>query len=309
MREFDLFFSLEHEGIDGTTVIQDAMEKLAHGFAVWDAEMNIVLYSRKFLDLWGFTEEFLRENPNIRTMLRRILLKTGEATESEVDEIVESRISIINHGKDELLTILKSVDGRYIENHACRTSAGRWVITYTDITDRLKAEEEMTRIATYDQLTQVYNRFQFLKLAEMEHSRARRFGEHLPVMMLDLDHFKKINDSFGHAAGDATLVKVAETIQNCVRDYDIVGRIGGEEFAAIFPRTDWDDALRLAERIRMSVEKLEIGEFPDIRLSLSIGAAQALPDEENLDATFVRADMALYEAKGSGRNRVSFKPA
>jgi diguanylate cyclase (GGDEF)-like protein len=124
--------------------------------------------------------------------------------------------------------------------------------------------------------------------------------------MMDVDHFKLINDTYGHKAGDRVLKKIAETCQKTLREIDIIGRVGGEEFALLLPETDIDQAMDVAERLREEIAKakVEIDQVLPINFSISIGVTTLTPQNENIEVLLNVADKALYVAKDSGRNRV-----
>ncbi|ABI56365.1 diguanylate cyclase [Alkalilimnicola ehrlichii MLHE-1] len=167
--------------------------------------------------------------------------------------------------------------------------------------------EELHRLAMMDDLTGVYSRRQVLEVGERELARRRRQGlTPLTLLMMDLDHFKRINDKYGHAAGDTVLVAFSEVLRRNLRESDAVGRLGGEEFLAVLPDVDLQGGLALAERIRSEIAELRIPwQEEAIRLTVSIGVAGILAVHESLDDTIMRADDALYQAKVAGRNRVT----
>ena len=170
---------------------------------------------------------------------------------------------------------------------------------------RERAEAEIRRLAMFDTLTGIYNRGAFMELAERELARARRAGTPFAVLMLDLDHFKGVNDQFGHQAGDRVLAEFAAVAGRCLRTEDLVGRYGGEEFCAVLPGAVEGQAIAIAERIRLSVAERALGGLPR-PTTISIGIAVCGPGAPFvLDSAIARADEALYEAKNSGRNRVA----
>lgn len=168
--------------------------------------------------------------------------------------------------------------------------------------------EESQRLATTDGLTGLMNRRAFVTELRREIERSARTGTPTSLLLLDLDHFKAINDTHGHGAGDAVLVAVAKTLQRESRAYDCVGRWGGEEFVVALPSTDQERALVVAERMRDAIAKLRVVNSQGVAmpLSASIGAAQLepAPGVESVDALVDRADRAMYSAKVGGRNRV-----
>lgn len=164
---------------------------------------------------------------------------------------------------------------------------------------------EVQRQAITDPLTELYNRRGFFEIGEHEIERSHRFSRPLVAMMVDIDHFKLINDEFGHAVGDQVLQQIATRIRNNVRKVDIVGRYGGDEFAILLPELDIFTAVNVAERLRKKVEALPFeANSQAVPATISIGIAKIMPDMPDLDALLVRADHALYLAKNGGRNRV-----
>lgn len=176
----------------------------------------------------------------------------------------------------------------------------------TDITDRKKIQQEIEKMAQTDMLTNLPNRRHFMNLAELEVSRTIRYGGQLSVLMMDIDHFKSINDTHGHKAGDDVLRKIGSLCQVALRDVDVVGRIGGEEFAVLLPQTGRDSAVMVAERLCKTISDAEmtLGDGGELHITVSIGVAVMVADAANLDTLLTQADGLLYEAKRSGRNRV-----
>lgn len=184
--------------------------------------------------------------------------------------------------------------------------AGTCAVYARQALDAIGLHQQVERLATVDDLTQLFNRRQFFFLADRElHRRGRSFRS-LAVIMADIDHFKKINDKWGHPAGDAVLSEVARRLQTGLREMDILGRYGGEEFSLMLLDTERKDALEVAERLRRTVEisPVQIGGNA-IPVTLSLGLAMRSNEEEiKLDVLIARADRSLYQAKETGRNRV-----
>lgn len=180
------------------------------------------------------------------------------------------------------------------------------LVSLADITRRKALEDELRRLATYDALTGAANRRHFLDRAGVEIDRSRRYRYPLALLALDLDRFKSINDTHGHGVGDAVLKQVSRRILSMLRDSDVFGRIGGEEFSLLLPNTDLEGAAVLAERLRSAIESMDVVAGPQhVPLSVSIGVADGLGGfDENVSEGLARADMALYRAKRLGRNRI-----
>jgi diguanylate cyclase (GGDEF)-like protein len=171
-----------------------------------------------------------------------------------------------------------------------------------------RADEETTRLATTDPLTGVFNRRTFIELAEQELARARRTDTALSLMMLDLDHFKRVNDTYGHLVGDEVLVAFTKLVRECVRRSDLVVRYGGEEFCVLLPATPLAAATALAERIRNATAATTLTTLP-FRVTVSIGLTTYTGGAHTVLGDLLgRADEALYRAKDEGRNRVIALP-
>jgi diguanylate cyclase (GGDEF)-like protein len=161
----------------------------------------------------------------------------------------------------------------------------------------------INELAIRDELTGSHNRRHLLELIEHEKERSARFGGQFCLCLLDIDYFKRINDTRGHLAGDTVLRHFAAAVQGQIRDCDSFGRYGGEEFLLMLPETSLDEAMVLAERARANTEKLGFAGLPGLAITVSIGIAEFRPGEP-VAQTIARADEALYLAKSNGRNRV-----
>ncbi len=165
--------------------------------------------------------------------------------------------------------------------------------------------EEIYRLATTDGLTTVYNKRYFLDCIDREFSRSMRHSRDLSLILLDIDHFKKLNDTYGHLAGDFVLKKTAQMIQRKIRFEDIFCRYGGEEFALLLPETERWQAAKIAEKIRQLIERQEVVfENSEICTTASLGVASTYKGLESAQQLIQIADANLYKAKDAGRNRV-----
>jgi diguanylate cyclase (GGDEF)-like protein/PAS domain S-box-containing protein len=228
-------------------------------------------------------------------------------------------------GQDEMFTEMRRAmdEGRtyFIVRHRLATGELRDVEVYSgpimvqgvqrlysvihDVTKRIELEQEMKLLATTDALTGASNRHQFFSLGGVEVQRAKRYDLPLTAIMLDIDYFKSINDTYGHAAGDQVLKALSATVSSLLRAPDIFGRLGGEEFAVILPQTDMEEGAEVAERLRAALAALavEVGEGP-VSFTVSMGVTRISPEDKTVEELLNRADEALYKAKRMGRNRV-----
>lgn len=173
--------------------------------------------------------------------------------------------------------------------------------------DELKtSNEKLKQLSTIDPLTQIYNRRHFMATMAVEFERSERYDTPLSFVMLDIDHFKNLNDTYGHQAGDEVLRGIGALLKQKLRTGDMPGRYGGEEFSALLPQTEIDGAAEFAERFRASVEAaLFSSQGTEIRITASLGVASCPDKNVACEADLIRlADEALYMAKESGRNKV-----
>lgn len=182
------------------------------------------------------------------------------------------------------------------------------VIFFRDVTIEKQMVEKLDQLASFDALSQVYNRRKLLEEADKEAIRAMRYYDHLSVLMIDIDHFKNVNDQYGHLAGDEVIYNIAQIIKRKVRSIDIVGRYGGEEFVAVLSNADRENGYRVAETIRKEIENAKILYEEEV-LSVTVSVGLAVTTVSNLRsinmmAVINLADKAMYLAKENGRNRV-----
>ncbi len=203
------------------------------------------------------------------------------------------------YGNDELVEERTLVDGDFIK-------IGRTIFKFLSGGNIERAyHEEIYRLTTVDGLTQIFNKRYFVEALDREIARASRYRRELSLVMFDLDHFKEVNDTHGHLAGDAVLKTLAHTIKTRIRTEDIFARYGGEEFAIILPEIDGHNGHQFAEKIRRIVETTDfIFEGTKIPVTISMGVATLDLEEPAAAALVKRSDERLYEAKASGRNCV-----
>jgi two-component system, cell cycle response regulator len=246
-----------------------------------------------------------------------IIIGRSSKADIQVDQESVSRnhARIINTGKSHIVRDLGSTNGTYvndelIDEYVLRDGdfikIGRTIFKFlTGSNIENSYHEEIYRLTTIDGLTQIFNKRYFMETLEREISRAHRYRRDLSLIMMDIDKFKPINDTFGHLAGDSVLKQLASVIKARIRREDIMSRYGGEEFAIVLPEVDEQNAHQTAEKIRKLVEKTAF-KFEETRIpvTISMGLATLRPDVHD-PAEFIKlADAKLYEAKAAGRNRV-----
>jgi diguanylate cyclase (GGDEF)-like protein len=196
-------------------------------------------------------------------------------------------------------------DGRHIRVHCSVTASGGRLLTYCDVTDLVRNAQLLEELATVDFLTGIYNRRHFMALTEAEWGRFQRYQRRLTILMIDIDHFKSVNDRYGHGVGDEVIKFVASACKQGKRNSDILGRLGGEEFAMLLPETDQAAATIVAERIRERVAaQVQTAHKVQFKVTISIGIAEATAGMSGIDVLIGAADLALYQAKNAGRDRV-----
>jgi len=168
-----------------------------------------------------------------------------------------------------------------------------------------KLNEQLYEFATIDSMTKLHNRRHFIESAQRQIAQMQRTGVGGAMLMIDIDDFKKVNDNFGHAMGDEAIAQVALILKENLREYDLVGRVGGEEYAMLLSPCEFDKANQIAERLRKKAEELLISyQDQTITLTISIGLTMLKNEDDNIDKVIHRADLLLYKAKSAGKNRV-----
>lgn len=310
-----------------------ALEAAANAIAITDRKGTIQWVNPAWEALTGYSKE---ESIGHSTRIIKSGMHNREFYKSMWDAILAGKVwrgDLVNRRKDGVLyyeeeTITPVLDRQGNVTH--------FIAIKLDVTERKQKEEELRlareeleranldlkiafehekRLAHTDSLTGINNRRHVLELAVHEFEVARRYMQPLSVIMFDLDHFKDVNDTFGHAIGDRMLQCVAKAARSQLRDVDLIGRYGGEEFVIILPVTSAHQAGLLAERIRAGVESLRVETDKGLAsVTLSIGIAEMFhaPRDGSVDDMIRRADEALYAAKKAGRNRIAIfgeKPA
>jgi PleD family two-component response regulator len=174
--------------------------------------------------------------------------KDRDVTPDQLSAFFAGRVAAVRAASEPVRDV-RTTDGRHIRAHCTVTENGGRMLTYCDVTDLVRNAEQLEKLATTDSMTGLYNRRHFLATAEAEWGRFQRYHRPLSMLMLDIDHFKQVNDRYGHAVGDKAIVSVAGACTDGKRNSDLVGRLGGEEFAILLPETDIAQASIVADRI------------------------------------------------------------
>ena len=284
-------------------VLSQAVEQSPAVIVITDINGRIQYVNKKFIEITGYSsQEVIDKNPRI--------LNSG-LLPSEFYENLWSTILSGNEWRGEFHN--KKKNGEFYWESASISpifdEAGnieKLLAVKEDITQRKYLEEELQIQARIDVLTGINNRRFFMESVERELFRGIRYRYEYAFVMLDIDHFKKVNDNFGHHFGDAALKEVTKACSSILRETDIFGRIGGEEFAILLVETNFASALEIAERLRKSVEEVSLYYDNGVKvpLAISLGLTKYHGSEDTINGLLIRSDKALYEAKESGRNKV-----
>ncbi|MCM2309606.1 MAG: PAS-domain containing protein [Sulfuritalea sp.] len=286
---------------------QAVLDNLPFGVVVMDKELRIVYWSGMSEKLFGLPAGFVEKQMPLDSVLRTFA-ERGDYGPGNVEEQVAKRMEIIGNFEAHALELPRVGGGvllvRGVPVLVDAVPTG-FVLLAEDISERKTYQEKLEQLATTDHLTGLLNRRAFLEAAEREIRRAHRFGQSISVLMIDVDLFKSINDRYGHAVGDEVLRRVGSELHHALRDEDIAGRIGGEEFAVILVQATLAVATRVAERVRLAFAGASVDAGTgSIGFTASLGIASFAEGVDNVHHLLSIADQGLYVAKNSGRNRV-----
>jgi len=294
------------------TALQAARARLATvienfhgGILLEDETRHITLVNQTFCDLFAILappEALIGSECSGSAEQVKHLFAQPERFVQRIAEIIERRAAVI--GEE-----INMADGRALErDYLPIINSGSFLghlWLYRDVTERKERELELRRLATTDILTGLPNRRHFLERLDQELARFHRFGKPTALLMIDIDHFKQVNDNYGHAMGDAVLRHFADLTLGSLRKLDLAGRLGGEEFAIMLPGADAEGARLYAERLRQKVENHPcLSAAHHVAITVSVGLTLFTDTDTGADLPLARADAALYRAKQNGRNRV-----
>jgi diguanylate cyclase (GGDEF)-like protein len=281
------------------------VDELDAGIVVLDAERRVRIANRAFRRFWRLPDDVGNSRPTfVKLMYHGRGIKGYAVSADKLGEYVTRQLELIRSGNERPLSI-RLANGGVIQFRCKTLPDGGRLLTYGNISELADQAETLERLACVDGLTGLNNRRHFLTLAEGEWSRFQRYGRPLALLMVDIDFFKSVNDTYGHDAGDAVIKAVADILQKRKRTSDIAGRLGGEEFALLLPEATSDSAVVAGERLRQLVAgRAVVTENHNISVTISVGVGVADAAMGGFDELLKQADIALYEAKNSGRNRV-----
>jgi diguanylate cyclase (GGDEF)-like protein len=291
---------------DELETFRAAFDEVDYGVVLLDGDLRTQFMNRAVRELGQLKALRPGEKPFFSEVIGEVGDNGAYAVPDDVlDAYAGERIDWVRRG-DSTPVDLTLKDGRIIRVKCIRLRDEARMLTYLDVTDVVTRARELEGLAATDALTGLCNRRQFAAVANAEWERFQRYGRPLSVLMMDIDHFKSINDRFGHDAGDKVLMEIAAVCREARRTSDLVARMGGEEFAILLPETDSASAAVVAEKLRarIAAHKLTVG-GTEIQVSVSIGVADANRKLANLNELVKRADAALYTAKADGRHRVA----
>ena len=283
-----------------------AVEQSPSAILITDMEGSILYVNKSFERITGYSRQEVRgENPRILKSEKQDPQMYRELWQT-IRKGLEWRGEMVNRCKNDSEIWVRISISPVIDETGTITS---YVGIQEDITDLKKKEKELEILATTDELTGLHNRRRFMNYAKEEQKRCKRYGHSMGLAMFDIDHFKKINDTYGHDAGDLVLQKLALLTRENLRETDIVGRLGGEEFGILLIETDVSNAFIVIERLRQTIENTPfiINEKPlNITVSFGIAFCSREFPAETVDTLQKEADQAMYHAKENGRNKVAF---
>jgi len=269
-------------------------------------DRKIVSYNRKFVELWKIPSKVVRSRSDEQAVASVLhSLKNPRAFLTRLEELY-------TRPEERSLEELELTDGRVFERYTGPLPIGHGqppgrIFFFRDITARRKAEEHIARMARQDGLTGLANRAVFVETVKAAIARTRREGNSFALLCLDLDHFKDINDTLGHPAGDLLLKGVADRLRSCIRETDLVARFGGDEFAIIQSSVgDPADVVTLAERVQSAMREPFGVAGNDVRIGVSIGITVHRAPSDGPEELLSRTDLALYRAKADGRGTYRF---
>ncbi|MEQ6917143.1 GGDEF domain-containing protein [Halomonas aquatica] len=305
----DLYWTLNGEKVllgslslySSSTVV---FGRVLFGFSLIAIAAIIKLSILFFLFVWAFDRYLAIPFKELMSQVDKVQLSKDLSSRIQLSNLEKNELSKLQEHMNNMLSAMESDRERLLEDEKVKRA---WledaVLRRTEALQL--SNEKLKELATRDSLTGALNRGSFFETAQHLLALSRRQKSSACMLLLDLDHFKMINDTYGHFIGDQVLIHFTRTIQDLLRKSDLIGRVGGEEFGIYLCDTEIDDALRLAEKIRHAVGDSDLKiDDKAVSYTVSIGIEPSGPNDQSVDELFKRADLKLYAAKYKGRNRV-----
>lgn len=302
-------------------LVLGALAQIDQGVLILGDDGRIAYANPQFARMFALPEDLVR--PGCQPLhFHQYLAYRGEYGPGDPEELIALRERAIRHRQRYRLN-RRRPNGMYISVSGNPVGPGGYVFTFTDVTEQTSlllemesrveertqelraANAELMRLASLDPLLGIVNRRSFLQVAEEARRQALALGAPLHVLMIDLDHFKTINDRYGHSQGDIVLAAASAAMQSVLMPGELLSRYGGEEFVALLPRAAADEAMARAEAMRHAVaeNRVALGGLPT-EVTVSIGLARVRESDTDMTLPIARADQAVYAAKANGRNQV-----
>jgi diguanylate cyclase (GGDEF)-like protein len=292
----------------GTLVLYSSsgvvLERVWFGFALIAITAFIKLTVLFWLFIWAFDRYLATPLRELMSQVNEVQLSPSISKRINLSHTEESELSQLQEHMNNMLSAMSTDRERLLDGEQARRD---WLEdAVAKRTEDLQIlNEKLKRLATRDSLTDVLNRGSFFDTAQQLLVLSQRQKSIASFILMDLDHFKRINDTYGHFVGDKVLIHFTQTLQSFLRKSDLLGRVGGEEFAVFLPDTGLEDAFQLADKIRQTISDtaLEV-EGKTVTYTVSLGIESSEPEDKLIDELFKRADLKLYGAKDKGRDRV-----
>lgn len=293
--------------------LQLVFDQLDIAFSVMDPDFTFSYCNDPMAELLGDSIDNIVGQTQYNVMLNAYQNKKGVNVETKDIHswLVDLEDSQKQHSKRNFIT--DTIDGRYFRMYRVTIFDGYHLLFALDITELTQTKKQLEDtikvceyLATTDELTGIKNRRAIMENIDDEFNRCKRYGELFSILILDIDHFKNVNDTYGHLVGDKVIKHIAQVSHQSLRETDYIGRLGGEEFIALLPKADQASAVIIAERIRTKIEASSVEQTNDkgVKVTVSIGVSECLPTDNDVTEVIKRADDRLYLAKNNGRNQV-----
>ena len=289
---------------DGLSVVDAcnlaaALNHMSQGVCLFDASADIVLCNQAYLKMYSLSSEVVKPGCSLRRLIEH--RKEVGLFFGDVDEYVAMILDDVRNGaiKNQVRT---TADGRVINVVDHPIAGGGWVVTHEDISERWRAEQKVAYLAHHDAMTGLVNRARLVESIEYQFALARRSADEFAIFLVDLDHFKNVNDTLGHPVGDLLLCEVAARLKKVTRETDTVARLGGDEFVIVqsIDCRPVNGVVSLAERIQRELAEPYMIDGHQIGMNASIGIALAPREVNDAAGLLKNADIALYRAKAAG---------